>query len=227
MSKTEVMRRLRLGDLQKVLRNHYGHTLPDDDAGREDLFELLLIASLGPEGERKMVNTIEVNAPWVGADEAGQLIDQINRIPAYQRKRTARELGERLRVTNHEREILKLKTIKPFDMTDKQLKDQRRAKERARKKRQRLAKGGKPREKALARQKPWKAEGVHRATWFRRRKGGATNSSSKQKSHATNSSAIKLTNYRGRNSRTEQGEGPKQELASNSREKRKERLHEA
>ena len=107
MSKAEIMRRLRLGDLQKVLRNHYGHTLPDDDAGREDLFELLLIASLGPEGERKMANAIEVNAPWMGADEASQLTDQINRIPTYLRKRTARELGNRLRVTNHEREILK------------------------------------------------------------------------------------------------------------------------
>ena len=111
------------------MRSRYGHTLPDDDAGREDLFELLLSISLGPEGERKMANAIEVSAPWMGADETGQLIDQINRIPAYQRKRTARELGERLRVTNRERELLKLKTIKPFDMTDKQLKEQRKAKQ--------------------------------------------------------------------------------------------------
>lgn len=148
MSKAEIMRRLRLGDLQKVLRNHYGHTLPDDDAGREDLFELLLIASLGPEGERKMANAIEVSAPWMGADEASQLTDQINRIPTYLRKRTARELGNRLRVTNHEREILKLKTIKPFDITDKQLTEHRKARDRARKQRMRH------RQRARSRAKP-------------------------------------------------------------------------
>lgn len=52
------MRRLRLGDVQKVLQHRYGHTLPDDDAGREDLRELLLPISLGPEAGRKMENAI-------------------------------------------------------------------------------------------------------------------------------------------------------------------------
>ena len=42
-----MIRRLRLGDVQKVLRQRYGHTLPDDDAGREDLRELLMPISLG------------------------------------------------------------------------------------------------------------------------------------------------------------------------------------
>ena len=30
-----------LGNIKCLLRHRYGHTLPDDDAGREDLFELL------------------------------------------------------------------------------------------------------------------------------------------------------------------------------------------
>ena len=49
MSRAEIIRRLRLGDLQKFLRFRYGHTLPDDDAGREDLHELLLPISLGTQ----------------------------------------------------------------------------------------------------------------------------------------------------------------------------------
>jgi hypothetical protein len=32
----ETIRRLRLGDLRRFLRHRYGHTLPDDDAGRAD-----------------------------------------------------------------------------------------------------------------------------------------------------------------------------------------------
>jgi hypothetical protein len=209
LTKSEIIRRLRLGDLQKLLRSRYGHTLPDDDAGREDLLELLLPISLGPEDRRKMANAIEVWAPWMGGNEAGQLIDRINRMPLYERKVGARRLGERMRISNQERERLKLKTIKPFDMTDKQLAEQRKANDRARKKRRRLAEGSKSRERSLARQKPWEAEGIHRATWFRRRKrGGATNSSAKQEARATNSSAIKLTYYRGQNSRTEQGGKP-------------------
>ena len=48
LSKDERMRRLRLGDLRRPLRDRCGSVLPDDDAGREYLFELLLPISLGP-----------------------------------------------------------------------------------------------------------------------------------------------------------------------------------
>jgi hypothetical protein len=89
-AKREIMRRLRLGDLRKLLRARCGHTLPDDDAGREYLWELLLPVSLAPEEhERKMANTVEIWAPWLGKDEAEQLIDQINRMPARERRRLA------------------------------------------------------------------------------------------------------------------------------------------
>ena len=163
MSKTEIMRRLRFGDLRKILRFRYGHTLPDDDAGREDLFELLLPVSVGRESGRKMQNVIEIWAPWMDAAEAGQLIDRINRTPISLRKLSARALGRRLRATNAERERLKLRTIKPFNMTDKQLAGQRRAKERSRARRRRQKKGSKTRAAyiaaALTTQKPWKTEG--------------------------------------------------------------------
>jgi hypothetical protein len=36
------------------LRKRYGHSLPDDDAGREDLRELLLLASLAYNPERTL-----------------------------------------------------------------------------------------------------------------------------------------------------------------------------
>lgn len=152
MSKTkaETMRRLRLGDLRKLMRFRYGHTLPDDDAGREDLYELLLPISLGPEDGRKMVNAIEINAPWMNADESAELIDQINRTPSYLRKPTARRLGKKLNVTNVERERLSLRTIAPIDMTGEQLEEQRKAKKRARDQRRRRAAGAKPREAYLA-----------------------------------------------------------------------------
>jgi hypothetical protein len=59
-SKSEIIRRLRLGDLRSLLRARCGHTLPDDDAGREYLWELLLCVSLGAEPDLKMANAIEI-----------------------------------------------------------------------------------------------------------------------------------------------------------------------
>jgi hypothetical protein len=168
-AKHEILRRLRLGDLRKLLRSRYGHTLPNDDAGREDLHELLLPISLGPEAVTlKMANAIEVWAPWMKGDEAGQLIDQINRTPARLRKPKA--LGKRLRVTNEQRERWKLWTIAPCDMTDAQMHEQRKAKKRARDRQQRQRQ---PRRIYLANAKtknpPWKVEGISRRTWYRNR----------------------------------------------------------
>jgi hypothetical protein len=208
-AKTEIMRRLRVGNLRTLLRARCGHTLPDDDAGREYLWELLLPVSLAAEAERKMANTVETWAKWMGGDETRQLIDQINRTPIYLRKPTARSIGERLRVSNREREHLKLWTIAPFDRTDKQLKELRKAKDRVRKQRQRQAAGSKPRDQSLSRLKPWQTKGISRATWFRKRNG--TGPCQERESHReTNSSAVKLTNYRGRTSLTEKTERPKE-----------------
>jgi len=215
-SKSEIIRRLRLGDLQKIMRARHGHTLPDDDAGREYFHELLLPISLGPEHGRRMLNAVEVWAPWIDKTEATQLIDQINRTPGYLRKPTARQLGDKLRVTNGERERLKLKTVKPFDMTDMQLKELRRAKDRARKQRTRRQAGSKAQAASLARLRPWATESISRRTWFRKQaKHRGTNSSAKLECHrGTNSSAINLTNSRGQNSATEKTERPKEEEAS-------------
>jgi hypothetical protein len=173
----EMMRRLRVGNIKTLLRWRWGHTLPDDDAGREDLHELLLPISLAPQADIKMPKAIEVWAPWMQSDEAQQLVDRINRTPIHQRKPTARQLGRRQHVTNEQREQLRLWTITPFDMTAEQLAEQRKAKARARMHHRRRKAGSKARRQWLAansnsRLKPWKAEGISRAAWYRRRETG-------------------------------------------------------
>lgn len=97
-TQSEMIRRLRLGNLRKLLRDRNGPILPDDDAGREYLVELLLPISVGPHAAIKMPNAVEVWAPWMQHKEAEAIIDQINLMPIWQRKPTARVLGERLRV---------------------------------------------------------------------------------------------------------------------------------
>jgi hypothetical protein len=171
--KVEKLRRLRIGDLQKLLRFRYGPTLPDDDAGRDDLRELLLPVSLGREAEHKMKHIVEVWAPWMPATEARQLIDDISRTPAYLRKSNAQEIGNRQNVTYHTRQTLGLRTIAPCDMTPDQLTEWRKAKKRARAERRRRKAGQKPRQaylaNSLSRLKPWEAKDISRAKWYRQR----------------------------------------------------------
>jgi hypothetical protein len=171
--KPEVMRRLRLGDLRRYCRHRYGPVLPDDDAGRETLTDLLLPISLGPTPAKIMANVIEVTAPWMNADAAQKLVDEIMQMPEGERRPNAKVLGKRLNVTNAERERLRLWTMRPADMTDAQMAAWRKAKERARKQRKRQQAGAASRKAWLAasltKQKPWKIEAICRRTWERRR----------------------------------------------------------
>ena len=167
--KWEVVRRLRYGALMKLFRHRYGYQFPDDDAGRDDLFVLLCVVSLAPSAsDKKIAHTIEMWAPWMSADEAEIYVEHINRLTIYERMPAAKALGERLNLTNAERERLRLWPIKPVDMSVEQLIEQRKAK------RPRTGDGSgdepmgaKPKTVTA---KPWEAEGIPRSTWYHRQR---------------------------------------------------------
>jgi hypothetical protein len=176
--KAETIRRLRFGNLVRLGQDRYGYVLPDDDAGREHLHDLLCIASLAAtDPAKRMANVIENFAEQIiGADELEAITGIVNRTPFQERWHIAKTLGERHRVTNAEREQLKLWNISPCDMSAEDLAEQRKAKDRARKKlyRQKLReKQGKSSRaeclaNSLSKTKPWVAANVSRATWYRR-----------------------------------------------------------
>jgi hypothetical protein len=189
-SKSETIRRLRQGDLVRLYRHRYGVTLPNDDAGRDDLSDLLCVTSLAPtEPAKKMANVVEINAPWMTDAEAEATIALVNRMPIPERWRITKELGARHRLTNEQRERWKLWSLTPCDISKKDLAEQRKAKERARKRRQRLQQGRQSRAEYLATvkvsTKPWEAEGVSRRTWFYRKKKAALGASEQQTVHCT------------------------------------------
>jgi hypothetical protein len=183
----EIMRRLRLGDVRRLLRHRYGPVLPDDDAGREDLRELLLPISLGNYAGKKMRKAIELWARWLPQDEAELLIADIERTEPKLRRRTGKDLGERMRLTNAERERLRLWTIAACDVTAEERVECRKQKERDRKRRRRAANGSRPRAEyeanSISRTKPWIAEGYNcRRTWERHRNKANVASASAVKS---------------------------------------------
>ena len=176
-AKAETIRRLRQGNMIRLCRHRYGTELPDDDAGRDSLFDLLCIASLAiVDPVRKMANLIEVQAPWVSDTDCTAMVDAVNRAPVPERWRIAKTLGHRHRITNLERERLKLWMIAPCDMRSEELAEQRRAKDKLRKRRKRLEQKCLTQKAYLAQfansinqTKPWEADGISKATWYRRR----------------------------------------------------------
>jgi hypothetical protein len=171
----ERIRRLRAGELQRLFLHRWGPLLPDDQSGREDLWLLMLNASLATaEPEKKMNHVIDLWAPWMGDEERAGYVKHVWGLDLYQRIQTGREIGNLLRLTNAERVKLKLWQFKPIDATDEELEAQRKARRLENKRAKRRAKGVRPREVYLAelasKPKPWIAEGISRRTWERRHK---------------------------------------------------------
>ena len=179
-----MLRRRRLANLRRLIRHrHRCQTLPDDDAGREYLFELLLPISVGPyEAIRRpgaielwgpadrMRREIQQWAPWMDRAESDELIDRINQMAIWERKPKARPLGMRLRVTYAEREELKLWTIAPCDVTERGMALLRKRKKRQRERIRRQSRGAKLQAASVSKAKPWVAAGISRRTYYYRLK---------------------------------------------------------
>jgi hypothetical protein len=165
----ETLRRVRLGDLKRLSRARYGHELPDDDAGRETLEDMLCLSA-----DKHLANVIEIWAPWLAPDEAEALTAYVKSLPPDIRNESPKALGQRHRVTNAERERLKVWQFAPCDVTKEQLAEHRKAKERERSRARRRARGSAPRHvyvaTSLSRTRPWLAEGISRRTWERHRR---------------------------------------------------------
>jgi len=186
LSGDEILRRLRLGDLRKLFADRCrGRLLPDDDAGRDYLRELLLPISIGPHEAVKrphaiaiwgptdrMRREIELWAPWMSEDDTQELLDEINLMPMWQRKPMARTLGERLNVPYGERARLGLRTIGACDMTEAAMalirKQKRRQRDKLRRQRQPRAEYLAAHTKSITR--PWEQRGISRATWYRQQR---------------------------------------------------------
>ena len=177
VSKDETMRRLRLGELKRILLRRYGRELPEDDAGRADLELLLDVVSFARNPRSQMKNIIEIWAPWMDTAESYELVENVLRKPAHLRKIKKGDLGERLNLTFLERQALGIRTIAPADLTPEEF-TERRKELRGLKRRERRArarrKAGAPsravyRATSLSHLKPWEKLNMSRPTWYRKR----------------------------------------------------------
>jgi hypothetical protein len=161
---------LRMRDLAKLYRSRYGISLPDDDAGRDDLkIALNHLACLAhPRGH--IANWIEIWAPWLTAAEQRDIVPLILANP---QRWKADALAWRLRLTKEQRTMLGITTIGAIDENKAARTKRRRAADRQRKENGRRSKGIKPRKvyegQSISKAKPWLTEGISRASWYRRR----------------------------------------------------------
>jgi hypothetical protein len=105
---------LRIAELRRLFLDRYGRTLPDDDAGRDDVMVMAHHLARRHTDPERIHNWIELNAPWMAADESGEIVRQVVARPFKWR---ADKLAARLRLTEADRRRLRIRTIGAVDMT--------------------------------------------------------------------------------------------------------------
>jgi hypothetical protein len=176
-SPLQTFKNVRFSELETVFAWCWrGTELPDDDAGREDLYTAA--CHLWHLGRKHRQDTAIKAwaaewAPWCGAHELSQLISQVAATPLkFKADPLAHRLG--LYMTNQLRTALGLTTIGDIDVGKKGREKLRAERQKAWKQQNRRKNGATPRAEYVANSKsqtkPWDAEGISRATYFRRQK---------------------------------------------------------
>jgi hypothetical protein len=126
LTRTQLMTRIRLRELERIFQRRYGRFLPDDDAGRDDLvLAAHHVAHLGGDVLGHVIAWARAWAPWMSQGEARQIADRVADDP---QKFTADVLAWRLRLSMVERTELKVTTIGAFDCSKADRAEERRRK---------------------------------------------------------------------------------------------------
>ena len=162
---------LRLTDLARLFRGRYGHVLPDDDAGRDDLVVAINHLACLPHPQKPIEHWLEIWAPWLTIAERKTIVPPILANP---QRWKADPLAWRLRLTAADRATLGITTIGSIDENKGARKKRRKAQARKRMAKLRKSNGAISRksyeDQSVAQQQPWISEGISRRTWYRRRK---------------------------------------------------------
>lgn len=163
---------IRVAELERILTDRYGPTLPDDDAGAEDAFLMANhLAQCSGNPENRMRDWFTRRCPWLGISQQTVLIAKIVDRPLNWRADT---IARRLNLTEADRERLRITTIGAVDMTKENRALVRKQRKRDAAEARRRATGiptiAERRAKSDRRGKPWLEMNISERTWYRLRK---------------------------------------------------------
>lgn len=158
---------IRVDELERLFHHRYGAQLPDDDAGRDDLFVLLNHCAYYADAKPRMLTAAASWAPWIRADALDDLIADIIARPLRWR---ADKLAQRLGLDDATRTRLGITTIGAIDVSAEQRRARRKEQNRLAKESKRRAEGIQPRPaNRETRAGQARALGISERTWRRRR----------------------------------------------------------
>jgi hypothetical protein len=158
----------RVGELRRVYFLQFPHGLPDNCLGVKYARYMLRTMAFLPDDRRE--EWLDKNAPWI----SGSTRDYLMHFGPYWY--SPRSLGEHFELDDEARDRARAWSIRPCCVSDKEWRERKGEKARTRQERRRRKNGAKPQAESERRNKPWKAEGISRRTWYRRKAAGTISS---------------------------------------------------
>jgi hypothetical protein len=159
----------RVLELKRIYYRQYPNGLPHNGLGVKYAKYLLRTMAFLPDDQRE--KWLNKYGQWI--DPATR--DYLLRLGPYWY--SPRSLGEHLELDDETREAAQGWSIEACGVTKEEREVINREKNRQSQERRRRKNGAKPREQSLSRTQPWKADGISRRTWERRRKAADAGSS--------------------------------------------------
>ena len=171
-----VQRNFRIAELGRIFRSRYhGAPLPDDDAGRGDLKEMLFAHASSPRCTETHLQKIAID--WAPDIDATKLIETVLATPLRYRRRKAETVGKSLYLRFEERERLGIRTIRCIDKTQAEITAIRHQRKMdwqtatAPRRRRHVARRLPCRfANSINKTKPWLALDMSKASWYRKGK---------------------------------------------------------
>jgi hypothetical protein len=165
----------RLRDLEDLFAYRYGPTLPDDDAGRGDLYVAASHIYRMGSPETHIPAWARLWAPWLGKDECDTLIADVMRTREHW---TADALGALMRLDDATRTKLGITTIAPIDYSKAKRAKRTKLGDAAYQTARRAKAGATSHTLSAARTKPWEVLGISERTYYRKKANGSFGSDS-------------------------------------------------
>jgi hypothetical protein len=155
------MAAIRLAELTRWLDDTNGQGIELDAGDHGYMIARIFAHHLGalPDAARRITSWIAIYAPWISLRDRERLITEVAECPI---RWSADKLACKIRLSDAARTRLKIRTIGAFDCTKAQRAARRKAKQ-AEYDQQRRA----PKRQHIG--KPWIAQGISRAQWYRRK----------------------------------------------------------
>jgi hypothetical protein len=169
-SPVRTMAAARISEIQRIFDYRYGRAqiVPATDEGFQAARVMVHHIGRLKHSQRRMSDWLLRCAPWMSPRDHERLISEVEECPL---KWTADKLAWKLRLTQAEREGLGITTIGAIDLPKAERVKRRAIAKRERMRAIRKTKGAMSRaeyRQAVRSAKPWEAQGLSRATWYRK-----------------------------------------------------------